>query len=196
MRRLPSSVNGSVTTATVSTCAPPPRRFAIDATTGAAPGAGAAAEAARDEDHLGTLDGLADLLGVVGGRTPPDVGFAPAPRPFVSASPIWILFRAPFLQSACTSVLMVTNFTPCSPASIMRLTAFPPPPPTPTTVMRAGLEASSANVAIRLPNIVFLLLARRCSSTLRLAGPCGRDRCARGVPGDDVGSTRRAAARS
>jgi hypothetical protein len=92
----------------------------------------------------------------------PTSGFAPAPRPFVSASPIWILFRAPFLQSAWTSVFMVTNFTPCSPASIMRLTAFPPPPPTPTTVMRAGLEASSANVAIRLPNIVFLLLARLC----------------------------------
>jgi len=33
--------------------------------------------------------------------------------------------------------------TPSTPASIMRLTALQPPPPTPMTLMRASLRASS-----------------------------------------------------
>ena len=40
-------------------------------------------------------------------------------------------------SSAWASVFTVTNSTPCTPDSIMRLTAFEPPPPTPTTLMTA-----------------------------------------------------------
>jgi hypothetical protein len=47
---------------------------------------------------------------------------------FISASDI---------SSAWASVLMATNSTPRKPASIIRLRAFTPPPPTPTTLMTA-----------------------------------------------------------
>jgi len=39
---------------------------------------------------------------------------------------------------ACASVLMAMNSTPWMPSSIIRLTALQPPPPTPTTLIRAN----------------------------------------------------------
>src|SRR5688572_17438796 len=47
--------------------------------------------------------------------------------------------------SACTSVLATINSTPSSPTCTMRLTALLPPPPTPTTLMRAPVRCSSAS---------------------------------------------------
>src|SRR4029078_3084711 len=44
------------------------------------------------------------------------------------------------LAKACASVLATTNSTPFRPRSIMLLTALPPAPPTPKTVMR-GLSS-------------------------------------------------------
>ena len=41
------------------------------------------------------------------------------------------------ISSACASVLIAMNSTPLRPTSIMRLTAFTPPPPMPTTLMTA-----------------------------------------------------------
>jgi hypothetical protein len=41
------------------------------------------------------------------------------------------------IRSACASVLTAMNSTPVSPASTIRLTAFVPPPPTPTTLITA-----------------------------------------------------------
>src|SRR5574337_921285 len=40
------------------------------------------------------------------------------------------------MVSACASVLATTKSTPCNPAVIMLLTALPPAPPTPNTVIR------------------------------------------------------------
>ena len=67
----------------------------------------------------------------------PTSGLAPAPRPFVRSCPILSLMSASVICSACASVLAEMNSTPRSPASTMRLTAFVPPPPTPTTLMTA-----------------------------------------------------------
>src|SRR5581483_10099346 len=83
----------------------------------------------------------------------PTPGFAPAPSPFVTFSPIWILVGARLLQSAWRSVFTAMNFTPWRPESTMRLTAFPPPPPIPTTLMPAGLAFPSENV-IRFPAFI------------------------------------------
>src|SRR5438045_3001851 len=57
--------------------------------------------------------------------------------------------------SACASVLATMNSTPSSAALIMLLTALPPAPPTPTTVIR-GLISDSFWGRLRL--IVILLL--------------------------------------
>src|SRR6185503_2601672 len=50
--------------------------------------------------------------------------------------------------SACESVLTEMNSTPSRCSSIMRLTALPPPPPTPTTFIRAFCVALSSNSKI------------------------------------------------
>ena len=86
----------------------------------------------------------------------PTSGLAPAPRPLVSLPPIWIFTGARFERSACRSVLMAMNSTPCRPDAIMRLIALPPPPPTPTTLMRAPLVSSSAKVMRPGPSLVSL----------------------------------------
>ena len=71
-RRRPSKANGRVTTPMVSA----PSDLAISATTGAPAGAGATALAGGDEDHVGPLEDLLDLLAVLLGRLPADLGVA------------------------------------------------------------------------------------------------------------------------
>ena len=57
-------------------------------------------------------------------------------KPF-AFEPMWILTSASVSSSACASVLTAMNSTPVRPDSTMRLTAFVPPPPTPTTLITA-----------------------------------------------------------
>ncbi len=71
-------------------------------------------------------------------------GSAPAPRPLVSMRPIWSLMGARHLASAWRSVLAAMNSMPRSWASIMRLTALPPPPPTPMTLILAGIRSAAS----------------------------------------------------
>src|SRR6202165_1149113 len=66
----------------------------------------------------------------------PRVQSPPAPSPRVIWLPIWTLTSAWQRSSACLSVLTAMNST-LSAFEIMRLTAFPPPPPQPTTLIRA-----------------------------------------------------------
>ena len=75
----------------------------------------------------------------------PTSGFAPAPLPWVSFSPIWSLKVALEASSACLSVLTATKSTPLVPESTMRLTTLLPPPPTPTTLMFTALLGSVSN---------------------------------------------------
>src|SRR4029434_7831479 len=57
------------------------------------------------------------------------------------------MMRSAFdMVSACASVLATTKSTPCSPAVIMLLTALPPAPPTPHTVMRGIIARRSVIV--------------------------------------------------
>jgi len=67
----------------------------------------------------------------------PICGFAPAPRPLVRLAPMCSLRSASVIWSAWASVFAAMNSTPDRPASIIRLTALVPPPPTPTTLMTA-----------------------------------------------------------
>src|SRR3954451_13344915 len=67
----------------------------------------------------------------------------PEPSPRVSSLPMWILSGASLIASCCTSVLTAMNSTSLMPASIIRLIAFRPAPPTPTTRMTARYAAVS-----------------------------------------------------
>ena len=61
------------------------------------------------------------------------------------------------MASAWASVLATTNSTPCSPASIMLLTALQPAPPTPKTVI-LGFSSVMSGI-FRLILIVSVLSA-------------------------------------
>ena len=133
VRRLPSKVNGRVTTPMVSA----PIFLAMPATTGAAPvpvppPSPAVTNTMSDpfrDSSISCLWSSADVR--------PTSGFAPAPRPRVASRPMSSLVSASVNSSAWESVLMATNSTPFRPSSIMRLTALTPPPPTPTTRIMA-----------------------------------------------------------
>src|SRR4051812_2654320 len=75
----------------------------------------------------------------------PTFGSAPAPSPLVSFAPICSLFGAALSCSACRSVLTTMNSTPSNPAATIRFTALLPPPPTPTTLIRAPDRRTSSS---------------------------------------------------
>src|SRR5262245_49982987 len=88
----------------------------------------------------------------------PTSGCEPAPRPWVTWVPIWMMRVAFDMVSACASVLATTKSTPCNPAVIMLLTALPPAPPTPKTVIRGFSSLMSGGV--RLSAMVASLTTR------------------------------------
>src|SRR3984893_14293385 len=58
------------------------------------------------------------------------------------------------MLSACASVLATIKSTPCSPDTIMLLTALPPAPPTPNTIMRAFISRISVMLVISASRFV------------------------------------------
>src|SRR6266568_3631417 len=82
----------------------------------------------------------------------PISGRAPAPSPRVSFFPIWTFTSALLLSRACASVLTEMNSTPCRPSSTMRFSALPPPPPMPTTFIRAFCDTVSSSSKIMAPS--------------------------------------------
>ena len=103
-----------------------------------AAGPGAAALAGGDEHHVGALEDLLDLIGCARWRPlcrPRDRSRHPSPR--VVSRPMSSLTSASDISSVWASVLTAMNSTPRRPASIIRFTAFTPPPPIPTTLITA-----------------------------------------------------------
>ena len=133
-RWLPSNSNGRVTTPTVSA---PISCLAISATTGAAPVPVPPPSPAVTKTMSAPLSASLTSSRLSEAAPCPISGFAPAPRPRVSWLPTWSLMSASHIWSACASVLTAMNSTPFRPASTIRLTAFVPPPPMPTTLMTA-----------------------------------------------------------
>src|SRR4029077_2086278 len=56
------------------------------------------------------------------------------------------------LSKACEAVFTEMNSTPWSPSSTMRFKALPPPPPTPTTFIRAFCDTVSSSSKIMAPS--------------------------------------------
>ena len=82
----------------------------------------------------------------------PISGFAPAPSPLVSFSPICNNFGALHNCNACLSVLTPTNSTPVIASSIIRFTALLPAPPTPTTIILAAASVSFDLISSKFPS--------------------------------------------
>src|ERR1700684_3987458 len=81
------------------------------------------------------------------------------------------MMRSAFdVVSACASVLATTKSTPCRPDVIMLLTALPPAPPTPNTVIR-GFSS-------RMSGILRLMLMAASHLTLADQPPIVAGRCA------------------
>jgi len=80
----------------------------------------------------------------------PMPGLAPAPRPWVRRLPSWMAQGAFEAASAWASVLAEMNSTPSRFSSIIRFTALPPAPPTPTTRISARFRGVSSSSKIIL----------------------------------------------
>ena len=130
----PSNTNGRVTTPTVSA---PISFLAISAITGAAPVPVPPPSPAVTKTMSAPLSASLISSRDSAAAPWPTSGLAPAPRPLVSSWPMFSLMSASHIASAWASVFAAMNSTPRKPASTMRLTAFVPPPPTPTTLMTA-----------------------------------------------------------
>ena len=133
-----SNLNGFVTIPTVKI----PRDLLISATTGAAP-----VPVPPPIPHVTNTMSEPLIISVnssllSSAAFSPTSGCAPAPRPFVSFSPICTTVGALQVFKCWLSVLTQTNSTPIMLSSIIRLTALLPAPPTPTTSIFA--EASDS----------------------------------------------------
>ncbi len=132
-RRRPSKLNGRVTTPTVSASS----SRESSATTGAPPVPVPPPSPAVTKIMSAPFSASFNSSRLSIAAAVPIVGSAPAPRPRVAFAPMWIFTSASHIRRACASVFTATNSTPVRPASTMRLTAFVPPPPTPTTLITA-----------------------------------------------------------
>ena len=99
-------------------------------------GAGAAAQAGRDEAHMRALQHGLDLGKRLLGRGLAEVGARAGAEPFGDPRPQLDERRRPEARSAWTSVLATTKSTPVMFFFIMLATALPPAPPTPKTTIR------------------------------------------------------------
>ena len=128
-----SNENGFVTTATVNI----PSSLAICATIGAAPVPVPPPIPAVTNTISAPLSAFASSSLVSSAAFSPTSGSPPAPKHFVSFSPIWIFVGAFDNCNACLSVLAAINSTPVTFASTILFIALFPAPPTPITFIFA-----------------------------------------------------------
>ena len=140
-RRLPSKLNGLVTTPTVRM---PMSRAAL-AMTGAAPVPVPPPMPAAMKHMCAPSSRLARSSIVSSAAARPISGREPAPNPCVIFAPSWMRCGAIDDFSACASVFATRKSTPCTSARIMLAMALPPAPPTPITAIR-GVSSSTSGV--------------------------------------------------
>src|SRR6266568_968095 len=141
MRRTPSKWNGLVTTPTVRM----PISFAQCATTGAAPVPVPPPMPAVTKTMWAPARWSRISSTTSSAAARPTSGCEPAPSPSVTCTPIWMMRSTLDRVSACASVLATTKSQPTKPAVTMLLTALPPAPPTPNTVIR-GLSSLMSGI--------------------------------------------------
>ena len=146
LRFLPSKPNGFVTTPTVNA----PASRAHSATTGAAPVPVPPPIPAVTKTMSAPCNAFKISSRLSSAASRPTSGFAPAPKPLVAFSPIWMRTGTLVPSNACVSVLATRKSTFSKSLPIIRDTAFPPPPPTPITLIFANsdIECSSSLLEI------------------------------------------------
>src|SRR6185437_7862190 len=151
MRRSPSRAKGLVTTPTVRM----PASRTARAITGAAPVPVPPPMPAAMNTMCEPLSW--SMISFMDSSAParPTSGCAPAPRPSVVPAPNWMRRLHWDWARAWASVLATTKSTPSRPDSIMLLTALPPAPPTPSTVIRG--RSSFISGTFRLIAMTLLL---------------------------------------
>ena len=154
IRAFDSKRKGFVTTPTVNA----PCSFAIRATTGVAPVPVPPPIPQVTNTMSAPLSAEAISSALSSAAFSPTSGFAPAPSPLVSLSPICISVGALHNCNACLSVLIAINSTPAICSSIIRFTALLPPPPTPTTIIFAAASDSFVLISNKsFSSFVFLI---------------------------------------
>src|SRR5450830_324302 len=157
-RCLPSKVKGRVTTPTTSD------RFlrAISAITGEAPVPVPPPMPAVMNTMSAPARVSSSMSRLISAARSPTMGLPPAPNRFIALPPMGILWVASDISRAWISVFTATKSTPRIPASIIRLRALLPPPPTPTILISVKPFASeSTSSETILPTIGLL---RVCSN--------------------------------
>src|SRR5450759_1154368 len=132
-RLSPSNLKGLVTTPMVSA----PCSRAISATVGAAPVPVPPPMPAVTNTMSQSSRSLVSSARDSSAASAPRTGSPPAPSPRVSLEPMRTFLWALLNCNAWWSVFTEMNSTPLRRLWIIRLTALLPPPPTPTTLMRA-----------------------------------------------------------
>src|SRR5712692_2583597 len=140
LRTLPSQEKGRVTTPMVRA----PDSLATSAITGAEPVPVPPPMPAVMKTMSVSWTTSASSVRLSSAASRPRVQSPPEPRPRVSLRPMLTRMSAWQRSSAWTSVLTATKSTPFRDAEIMRLTALPPPPPAPMTLIRARPFSMSA----------------------------------------------------
>src|SRR5438477_7076552 len=164
LRTRPSNANGRVTTPMVSA----PASLAAWATMAAEPVPVPPPMPAVMNTMSESLTTSASSARLSSAASRPRVQSPPAPRPRVSLLPICTLTSAWHRSSACLSVLTAMNCT-LSAFEIIRLTALPPPPPQPTTLMRARPSCNSLSfITMMRSSFVVCALAMASSSWFRV----------------------------
>ena len=130
-------------------------------------GAGAAAGAGGDEHHVGAAQQRLDLVVLVARGLPAEIRVGARAEPTGRCRRRCAACRgAAEVCSDCRSVLIAMNSTPSISASIIRLTALTPAPPTPTT--RSTGVPTGAGAGERLAR------RARCGRRRRARRPAGR----------------------
>src|SRR5580704_10139832 len=170
MRRWPSKWNGLVTTPTVRM----PSSRAARATTGEAP-VPVPPPMPAVTNTMWAPARWSLISSITSSAAPrPTSGCEPAPSPSVTCTPIWMMRSARDVVSAWASVLATTKSTPWRPALIMLLTALPPAPPTPNTVIRGFSSRMSGIFRLMLmaASQVRGRVNRRLSPAASMPGTC------------------------
>jgi hypothetical protein len=157
MRLAPSNWKGFVTTPTVRT----PSSRAACAMIGAAPVPVPPPMPAVMKAHVRAGEVIDDLLDRFLGGAAPTAGRAPCAEPLGHARTHLDAAMRLGLRSACASVFATTNSQPSRLWEIMLLTALPPAPPTPNTVMR-GLRSCPCWGMVRLSVIALSACCPGC----------------------------------